>query len=274
MMIAIFAFISSPVKIKKIFYSLLIATFVFNTSCIHTESVENKSIDLDKNQTAFTVMAKENLQIEDLIYVEEKYPLGDFFHDLQSGKFNEAFHHADLKYHPSNSKNQILRELIHDGYIPAYVRIKNVGKTSMNISERNFFLTDKDLRITAISSANVPREFNRFNSEALAANIYNVTVVTTAVVGVVALLVATRANLGSMGNGTSSGSSNSLFDSPVINDTQKTTHIDYRDYLIRLGDLMPGESTEGLLFFLNSGHEARHFRLEFGAAEVAKEEHL
>jgi|GEM_PF-3390805 len=78
---------------KKIFYSLLIATFVFNTSCIHTESVENKPIDLDKNGTAFTVMSKENLQIEDLIYVEEKYPLGDFFHDLRSGKFNEAFRH-------------------------------------------------------------------------------------------------------------------------------------------------------------------------------------
>lgn len=262
---------------QRIFCFLLTASLVFNASCIHMESSENKKLDLEKNEKNLASMNKEDLQIESQVYIEEKYPLNDFFHDLKSGKLTQAFHNIDLKYRPSNSKSQVLRELIADGYIPVYVRVKNIGKKSIRITERNFFLVDKGVRINAILSTNIPKEFSRFNSTAVAANVYNVTVTTVAIVGVIALLaaaaVAAKGNTGGFGFPGGSGGGSGP-DGRVLNDTHFTTRIDYQDLLFQPKRIQPDESLEGLLFFINPDKESHDFHLEFGPPEVSDDEHL
>ena len=59
--------------------------------CIHTNPYEAKQVELEKENNNFSkTLLFENLQIKNIVYTENKFPLSDFFDKLTSGEFNES----------------------------------------------------------------------------------------------------------------------------------------------------------------------------------------
>lgn len=237
---------------------ILILIFILNSSCIHLNSTEYRSVEIEntKAQHQETIIF-EKLQIENLVYTESVYPLEEFLSKLLSGDFKEILNKIDLKYKPSNTDNKIILELIKEGLVPVYVNIKNTGPEPIKISEKNFYLSDGDVQIQALNFDRVPRSYERFNSKAVAANTYNIsvvvigTIVALAVLGIIFRGASLPSGIGSGGSSKSKYSSGSVKgrDSEILNDTHKTTRIDYRDYLISEKTIESNESLQGLLFF-------------------------
>jgi hypothetical protein len=234
-----------------------------NLSCVHTLSKESQVVnanEVEKPLDAASVVGPFKLQ--SLVYTESKLPLEEFFRRLTAGEFKKAFTSLDLRYRASNTDNKIMRELISDGFVPAYVRVQNISDKTQEISEKQFSITNGPIRAQAIQAEHIPREFKRINGKALAANVLNVGTVVVGMAALVGVLVLLKPSQfePSAGSGAGVGSDSNT---KVFNQTHLTTEIDYRDLVIRKKTLAPGEMAEGLLIFLNFSREPiQEFRLE------------
>jgi hypothetical protein len=253
----------------------LCISLFFNGGCIHPSAIEDKSLNLSgTDKTPESRVAHSTLQIESIVYSQTKWPLTDFFERLMDGEFRDSIAKVDLRYTPSNTQNEILRELIDDGFIPVFVNIKNTSSIPIKISESQFYLESDSSHIPAIAADRVPRMFKRFSPEAVAASVYNVgVVVVTSAVLLAALVAIAKDNNGfnQMYFGDMpalSGPQNST----VINDPEKTTKINYRNYLISKREIPPYSEVQGLLFFFNSAkRDSRVLHLGFEDADAKAE---
>jgi hypothetical protein len=251
--------------------SLLVGlSLIVNSGCIHTSAIEDRNLSLkESDKTAEQMSERTSLRIESVIYSEGKWPLSDFFSRLMAGEFKEAIAKVDIRYVPSNTKNEILRELINDGFVPVFVRVKNTSAVPVQVSEAQFHIEDGKIRVRAIESTQIPRVFKRFSSEAFIANTINV----GAVVLAFTVLFYAMAESDNYGNGFrlfdfSSSSSGGGGDIKILNETEKTTRINYRNYLLKATTIPPHSETQGLLFFYNSSKaDSKTFRLTFEEAK-------
>lgn len=248
----------------KIFISIIL---FFNTSCIHLNSTDQQSVDLKRsNSLNLEKFTFEKIEIDNLVYKQSEYPLEEFLRKLIAGDFNKVLNNIDFKYTPSNTDNEIILELIKEGLIPVYVSIKNTGSAPVKISEKNFSLSDGVIQLQALDLNNIPKSFERFNSKAILANTYNISVAIIGTVIVLAVLgIIFKGSLqliGSGGRSSPSYSSGGRGGADIINSTQKTTQIDYQNYLISERTLEPDEVFQGLLFFSSTSARS-NLRLKF-----------
>ena len=244
---------------------------ILNSGCVHTKPNEIQAVDLNqKNETL--KIKNTSIPIEYLVYRSSQFPLADFFRGLKKGEYKEAFQRMDLRYRSSNFNNPALQELIDAGFIPVYVKIENKTVTPLSFDEKSFVLVDGSKTLTPIAVTDLPREFEHFSQEALAANVYNTGVVVVGFAAVLGVLVIATAGNGLIipnnwgGGGGNSKSHSGLFSDsePIYNDLQKTTKVDYRNYLIQSSTLKSGESAQGLVFFLDpQSLGERNYKLEF-----------
>ena len=250
--------VGREMMIRLLFTHFMLALMlVLDSSCIHLNSTENKSLNLENSKHSYQdTLNTDNLRIDNLIYTESVFPLEVFLKKLLAGDFNEALRKIDLNYKPSNVDNQIISELIKEGLVPVYVNIKNTGVESIKISEKNFYIYDLAMQTQALSSENMPKEFKRFNSKALVANVYNVGVAVVATIAALAVVsIVFRGDVSGFApkwdskRRYSPNIESKSSKSDILNKTEKTIHIDYRNYLISEQVIEPNNSLEGLLFF-------------------------
>lgn len=238
---------------SKLVISLWLVLSLLNSSCIHTQSHEYKEI---KNPNASTppLMTKQfgDLQLRSVVYVPSKFPLSNFFTRLKKGEFTDAFKRLDLNYKQSNVNDEALAQIIDHGFIPAYVEVQNLGKESVILDEKNFFLSNGKNQIKGFYSEHLPKEFKEFSPAAVGANVINTGVV---IVGFVAILAAFVV----VASSSSSGNPDFSFlgkdkdqvntNDGVYNDINTTTKVDYKNLLLTKTEIKPGETMRGLLFF-------------------------
>lgn len=235
--------------------------FPSQSACIHTEARARAGVNIENaDEAPLTMLKSEKLEIEHIIYTPSKLPLEDFFSHLTAGELKAAFSRIDLSYQSAKVDDKVLQELMEDGFIPVYVRIQNSGKKPVKIAETEFVLTNGAYKYPAIAVKDLPHTIKRFNPAAAGANIYNAGVVVVTAAVVVGLMYAASKGGGNVPFPRLTGNQ---ADGRVFNEMEKTTDIDYRDYLLKASELTPDGSTRGLLFF-NIGHRvnSNSLRLE------------
>lgn len=241
---------SVKVVMKKSALRLSVAVvLVLNLSCVHTRSHENAPVELSTQTTPQKVVVYDDLKIESLLVTEDKWPAEDFFKNLQRGEMKVAFQRFDLRYKPANTDSKILRELVKDGFVPVVVRITNNGDHEKQISEKNFYLADGEQKYPALIFELIPREFERFNSAAVLANVYNVSLVTIGILGVVALMSLGTHGGGPLPSPIPGNSKSGSEDSEILNSVWKKTHIEYRDLVLTDEKIAPKQTLERIVFF-------------------------
>ena len=234
---------NTPIQFLKL---LLVFTVLVNTSCVHIKSSEDLKVQLTENEKA-QHHDSANYQMKFFIYSESKYPLEDFFTQLKNGDFTESLKSIDLKYTPANTDNKIFKKLIDRGYVPVYLSYQNTSQADIKIQFNQFQITDGKNSISPISPINLPKKFQQFHPQALAANTYNITVTITGVVVIALLLASLRADNFSF-NGLDIAPNNN----DIVYPLNYTTRIDYQNLVLNEKILKPNESFAGLLFFYNS----------------------
>ncbi|MES2746621.1 MAG: hypothetical protein V4655_14405 [Bdellovibrionota bacterium] len=234
---------------KRIICSLLLFSMTLQSACIHTVSEERVSIEiLALDKLGSTGASKDSLRIEHLVYTPSKLPLEDFFDRLMAGEFQESFRRINLLYTPATSDDKVLQNLLSVGMIPVYVRMENKDTRPYIFNEGDFTLDDGAQRLKAIPAAQLPKALKKFHVGAVGANIYNTGVVVLVVAGIMAVMaIAARGQVGNIPTGNSLV--NSEPETRIYNATTKTTHLDYKNYLLTARTIAPGESGQGLLFF-------------------------
>ncbi len=221
-------------------------SIALNLGCIHTKSHEFKSIELaDENSRLSGLLQTENIQVKSVIYTAEKFPLEDFFSQLLKGQFKESFKRANLAYKPSNTENEIMKNLLNRGLVPVYIVAMNTGKKEIKFSYEQFYLVSEGQRHQTFNPVMLPTQIREFSPAAVAANIHNVMVVTTVtfMLGLLLSGIPGNPSFPNYSNGTKSEQKD------IFNRTQKITHVDYKNYVIKEKTLKPGEEVSGLLFF-------------------------
>jgi len=237
---------------------LVCISIILNSGCIHTNTYEVKKVELEKGSNTFAkTLFYKNLQIKNTVYSEGKFPLADFFDKLMAGEFNESIKYANLNFKPSNIKNELMHDLLSSGIVPVHVSIKNTGDKEIIVSHKQFYLTSGTDSSETFSPAYLPNEIKKFSPAAVAANVFNFTIVLT-LTFMIALLLSPL-SLPPSGPANSSKKSN-----PVFNDTEKTVRIDYKNYIVNEVVLKPDEEAYGLLFFsLKRIESTREYYLEY-----------
>lgn len=248
-----FVFLASKQFIKYV----SIFSLTLNTSCIHTKKYEDKDVSLNQSTSEFYhKITYPNVEIQNVVYSKTKYPLSDFFEKLMEGEYNESIKKIDLDFKPTNTNNDIMHDLLDRRIIPAYVSIKNTSTQDIMISYKQFYLKNSHSSYQAFNPEYLPTEIKKTSPEAIAANIYNVTIGVT--VTIVLLLSIASATGGSVPN------AGGLLDFPIYNDTEKVTRIDYKNYLINEKVIKPNEQVYGLVFFSLKKVKSPHdFKLDY-----------
>lgn len=240
----------TPLKIfldRKAISFLLMICQVLSSGCIHTPDYETKNMELPRIQEDLSVKAFGDAKIRNAIYLPSKLPLADFFSRVRRGEFTTAFKKIDLNYRSSNTNDEVLENIIESGFIPVYVEIKNQGQIPLIFNEKNFTVVTDQKETKAFYAESLPQEFKKFNSSAAAANVINTGIV---IVGFAAVLGAMIFIQNNSSGGESPHPPNTGNESQrIYNNITKTTHVDYKSYLISATTLKPGESKSGLLFF-------------------------
>ncbi len=239
-------------KVSRFFLALCLA---FNVSCIHTNSYESKPVISANEKPSYKAVLKNpKMRIKNLIYSDEKYPLEDFLSQLARGRFVHAFKKIRISYTPSNSDSEILKNLLNSGLVPVLVNVKNNSRAPLTISYDEFYLAGANGRYRSLNPERLPSHIRQFSPGAVAANVFNVTVV-VAVALMMVLLVAHSD--GQILNADFS-------EEKVLNPTEKVTHVDYQRFVIRKTTLAPGQEVTGLVFFsLESMADTDGFALDY-----------
>ncbi|MBL7672281.1 MAG: hypothetical protein JNM39_17510 [Bdellovibrionaceae bacterium] len=236
--------------IKRIGFSTLLAfVYTSNQACIHVKSHERAAVHLPDEQgenQGVEMQKGDGFEIISILYRPSKLPLSDFFARMRKGEFQEAFRKIDLNYKQSNANDKAIIELVAHGYIPAYVQFKNTGSSSISFDEKNFSIVSESDQVKAFYADQLPYEFKSFNPTAAAANVYNIGVVTVGFFAVVlAMAIVSTSAKGSADFPNLKG----LNIGPVLNETDRTMNIEYKDFLIHNTQLNSRGTSKGLLFF-------------------------
>lgn len=222
---------------------VIVSMLIPQVSCITVAESEKQAVHISaENRRETKQVTVGALQANYLVYNPSRWPLEDFFGELMSGDLLKAVESFNVKYEFSNTDSEALETLMDNGYVPVYVRLKNRAKVPLAYSEKSVRLrTNTDTCILPLIAKDSPKWFEEVNLAAIGANISNVVVISFAVL----ILVAGASSGSRIGSGSNFGN----VKGKVINDTTKTKHIDYRNFLISSGILQPGEIREGLVFF-------------------------
>ena len=136
-----------------------------------------------------------------------------------------------------------MHDLLSSGIVPAHVSIKNISSNEIKVSYKQFYLTNGIETHGTFSPDYLPTKIKRFSPAAVAANVYNFTVVFT-ITFMIAMLLSPFSQ-GYSDSGYTSGKKNDA----IFNDTEKTIRIDYKNYVVNEKTLKPGEEINGLIFF-------------------------
>ncbi len=233
-------------RILRIFIALI---FSFTGACVSKPVHEVKNLNLDKvNATGLPSRSVNDLQYSEMVYSTAKLPLEDFFNGVMTGQFIDALKNLDILYHPSNTDNDVLLELINHGIVPVFVSIQNKGSTAVQFNPQNFVLVDNSTNLSPISKAEIPNRITRFSATNAAKNVVNVGAVVVLMAAVLAVLVAARTSLpGTLTDtGMGTGSNGELYE---LKGTTIITKVEYGKLILENTILQPGETVQGLLFF-------------------------
>jgi hypothetical protein len=235
---------------KKYFISLLVSlSLIFNASCVHVASSEIKRVE-EPSDKGLTTLRIDGTKVDYLVYHPSQLPLNDFFSRLKRGDYKEAFKKIDLRYRPKNYSDEVMTELLDEGFVPVYVKVKNEGAAPVSFDEKSFTLKYNGSEKKAFYSEYLPKEFEHFNPKAVAANVYNGTLVIVGFAAVLAVVIMGHGNMPSIPGGSSSGSGGGGGSGEdIYNNVSKKVRVDYKNYLISKTELKPGEEAKGLLFF-------------------------
>jgi hypothetical protein len=247
---------------SKIF-KIIISMVFFVSGCIHTQSYERKTLEMPSESSTNPIFENDLVSIKSVVYMPSKLPLSDFFLRLRKGEFKEAFRRVDLTYNESNFDNEVLQQIIDDGFIPAYIEVFNKDTKPLIFDEKDFVLSNGIKTVKGFYSDELPHEFKKFNTTAAAANVYNVSVVTVGFLAVLVGMVAVAGN--ATGGQPDFSQSNGLNpQNNFLNKTTKITSVDYKNLLISNSKLDPGASKKGLLFFyLGDTLDLKNYKMIF-----------
>lgn len=229
---------------SNIFLKLSLAIIIFlNTGCIHLRTGESIKVELTE-ENGISKQSTESYELRSMVYSEDKYPLEDFLKKLGRGDFENSLKNINLNYKPANTDNIIFKKLISNGYTPAYFSYQNKTNTDIKINYKQFALTDGQNSVAPLSPIVIPKKIEKFNTKALAANTYNVTITVTGVVLLVLMLAYLQ-----VPNLNLHGVDYTQDDYKVLNPLDYTTRIDYQNFLLFERTIKPNESISGLIFF-------------------------
>jgi len=235
---------------QRVLRSLVALLFTFTASCVSQPVHEVRNLNLARiNTSGLPIRTNNDIQFSEMIYSGSKLPLEDFFNGVMTGQFTNALKNLDVLYHPSNTDNEVLLELISHGIVPVFVSIKNRSQKDLPFDPQKFVLIDNRVAHTPISKKEIPDRITRFSTANATINVINVGAVVLLIAGILAVLVTTRANIPSnLGSGGSSGSGSNgeLYE---LKGTTFITKIDYGKLILESTTLQPGETVQGLLFF-------------------------
>ncbi len=233
------------------------------TSCVTVRDQENRLVDAQRLnearlQNIFSIEHIGMLQVRSLVYKPDRLPLGEFLKKLSQGKYDEALKSAHLRYAPSNADDQALKTLMREGFIPVLVDVVNTGTEPVDLAHLLLALDDEGRELLApIPNQDLPREFEKLNPKAIAANIYNTGAVVVGYAALItALAVASVAPCRGMEMPCRESPMLELTDkfaeslgARIYNPVRKTIIMDYGSLLWSPQTLMHGASASGLLFF-------------------------
>lgn len=233
-------------KYLKFFTAVL---FAFTTSCASKPSHTVKHLNLDKVDAGnLKAVNTGPFQFSHLIYTSSKLPLEDFFNGVSTGQFNAAFKNLDLLYHPSNTENELLLQLLNHGFVPVFVSVKNNGAADVPLAIKNFMLIDGQSILSPIAKSEVPSRITRFDASNAMTNAFNAGVIILAMAALLAIIITSGAipSGGHFPSGGDSGSSEDWYEPKA---TTIVTKVDYGRLLLEDQILKPNETARGLLLF-------------------------
>ncbi len=228
-----------------------ILTLIFTTSvfaltngCIHTKPREIKIVQTLPHDH-FSRIETDCAQIQYFVFRPSKLPMNDFFFHLRKGDYNQAFHQLDLRYKSAIFSDEALNELVSAGLIPVYVNIQNQGLSDLQISESLFALDSSGMVHSALPIESLPQEFKHFSPGAVAANVYNTSLVVLAYAALLAAEVMSSSSTGLYFPDSSAFPAHGS----IFNEINPVTQVNYQNYLIHQTVLKPGQEAKGLLFY-------------------------
>lgn len=245
---------------KTNFYLSLILCFqiIFMPSCIYTKTKESHDAKLDEISFAskknLYEYQNENYKLDLVFLTPSQLPLEAFFKNLKRGKLKKSIESINLIYEPSNYSNKAIEMLNEEGFTPLLVKITNTGTKTLEFDEKSFMLVNNSKEsLAAFYSDALPQQLERFNSKALAANIYNTSVVVIGFASLMGLLYIGLMNDVALpsDSGTKSNDKffNALNDNHTYNPLYTNVAINYKNLLISKTQIKPQETVSGLLFF-------------------------
>lgn len=241
-------------KINITIKIMLSAILILTSSCSISQVRETETISFaNVNTSKLQKKTSGDISYSEFIYSPSKWPLEDFISGLSSGRFDEAIRNLDISYRPSNVDNELMLNLIKNGFIPVYVEIQNNGASDVPLSLNEFTLTDGKEKMAPLKRSELPNRVSRFSPGNVAENATTLTGVVVFAALIVAVMAAAgpgNYNLGA--GGTDSkwfGRGDGLADQGTLKSSTVITSINYGDALLADKVLKPGETAQGLLFF-------------------------
>ena len=198
---------------------------------------------LDRQQVEW-----EGWRAEGIPLTPRQWPLEASMKSLFAGDFTGVFDRLDLTFHSSTLDEDVLEELFDAGFLPVYARVTNVGNARRVFLPTSLaLLADGHTRLYAAHPEELPDRFSELDIGK------TVAVVAASAVAVLLIVLSARNNGGAARLGNAGvhimaearlplpeGGGSTPLAAPPASDTRG---------LLTAGELAPGESAEGFLFF-------------------------
>lgn len=187
----------------------------------------------------------EGLEIESVVLTPAQWPLEASFKQLLQGDFMGVIDNFDLSFRSSRLRDDMLELLFDEGYLPAFVRVRNTGASDRAFEPATLtVVADKDTTFYPVPAEDLPGRFQQID---WAQTGLNVVLAALLVVLVVAAAKEGRSRRGvSFGARVhvplySGGGCGAVGGYGAVTETRG---------LLRARVLKPGEINEGFVFFL------------------------
>lgn len=255
----------------------LATNIFFLTSCIYTKNKDYKDLKVDEisfnSKNNFYSHQQGNYNLNFVFLKPSELPFELFFKKLAKGQLRKSLQSINLVYEPANYSNAAIKMLNEEGFIPVYIELTNTSPNPIYFDEKSFVLFDSltEERLSAFYSEALPKELERFNTKALAANIYNTGVVVlgyASIFGILYIGLVNDVHMASADGALINGISN-VTDRTVYNPLNKNIEIDYKNLLLSRTVLKPNETTRGLIFYYDHDDKFENIKsLQFNYSEV------
>lgn len=258
--------------------SIFIATNIFFlTSCIYTKNKDYKDLKVDEisfnSKNNFYSHQHINYKLNFIFLKPSELPFELFFKKLAKGQLRKSLQSINLTYEPANYSNSAIQMLNEEGFIPVYIELTNTGLKPIYFDEKSFILINSSTKeqLSAFYAEALPKELERFNTKALAANIYNTGVVVlgyASIFGILYVGLVNDVHMASADGALVNGISN-VTDRAVYNPLNKSIEINYKNLLVSQSVLKPNETARGLLFYYDHDEKFENIKsLQFNYSEV------